>query len=99
MMKVWKKQGSLQSMIAVIVCACYLSSAVAAPIKLACIGDSITMGIGSSDYYRKSYPGVLMTLLGSAYAVQNDGISSINVRGYSTTSGFASARIFSAAEY
>ncbi|MCE9612830.1 MAG: chitobiase/beta-hexosaminidase C-terminal domain-containing protein [Lentisphaerae bacterium] len=36
------------------------------PIKVACIGDSITAG---------AYPGLLQTLLGAAYQVENDGVS------------------------
>jgi acyl-CoA thioesterase I len=86
-----QKHNSLRGIIAVIACACYMTSSIAAPIKLACIGDSITMGIGSTDYWRKSYPGVLMTLLGTGYDVQNYGISSMNVRGYSSTAIFTQA--------
>lgn len=47
----------------------------ATPIKVACIGDSITYGSGSSDRSTKSYPAVLQTLLGSNYEVKNFGVS------------------------
>lgn len=47
----------------------------ATPIKVACIGDSITYGAGSSDRTTKAYPAVLQTLLGANYEVRNFGVS------------------------
>jgi lysophospholipase L1-like esterase len=41
------------------------------PAHVACVGDSITFGVGAS----KPYPQQLQALLGAAYAVQNDGHS------------------------
>jgi lysophospholipase L1-like esterase len=46
----------------------------ATPIKIACIGTSITFGYGG-----RSYTIPLATLLGAGYAVQNDGVSSTTV--------------------
>ena len=43
--------------------------------SIACVGDSITYGAGSTNYNEKSYPSVLQTLLGSAYTVTNYGFS------------------------
>ena len=43
--------------------------------NIACVGDSITYGAGSTNYNEKSYPSVLQTLLGSSYTVTNYGFS------------------------
>lgn len=45
------------------------------PIKVACIGDSITYGAGIEDRDNDSYPAQLQRLLGSAYDVRNFGFS------------------------
>jgi acyl-CoA thioesterase I len=45
-----------------------------AQIKVACIGNSITQGVGVSTS-SQAYPAVLQTLLGTSYQVQNDGVS------------------------
>lgn len=45
----------------------------AAPIRVACLGDSITEGAGTSDPARESYPAQLAALLGSDYEVRNFG--------------------------
>lgn len=52
-----------------------LPNALAAQIKVACIGDSITYGIGTSDPAAKSYPAVLQQLFGSNYIINNYGVS------------------------
>lgn len=49
------------------------SEADASVIKVACVGDSITWGNGSSS--GKSYPAQLRELLGSAFEVKNFGVS------------------------
>ena len=49
------------------------SEANASVIKVACVGDSITEGIGASS--GKSYPAQLRELLGSAFEVKNFGVS------------------------
>jgi sialate O-acetylesterase len=43
------------------------------PIRVACIGDSITEGVGASDKARTSYPVVLQELLGNSFEVRNFG--------------------------
>ena len=45
------------------------------PLRVACIGDSITEGSGSSDRATASYPAVLQKLLGDGYVVGNFGRS------------------------
>jgi len=45
------------------------------PIRVACIGDSITFGAGIRDRKRNSYPAVLGRLLGEKYQVRNFGVS------------------------
>ncbi|MGI6270315.1 MAG: GDSL-type esterase/lipase family protein [Candidatus Howiella sp.] len=44
----------------------------AAPVKVACVGDSITEGVGSSS--GNSYPSQLQKLLGDAFEVKNFGV-------------------------
>jgi len=46
-----------------------------AQIKVACVGDSITAGAGSSNAGQTSYPPVLQKQLGSGYNVTNYGVS------------------------
>jgi alpha-L-fucosidase len=45
------------------------------PIKIACIGDSITFGAGIQDREHSSWPALLGSLLGPNYTVQNAGVS------------------------
>lgn len=45
------------------------------PIRVACVGDSITFGFTSSDASRHSYPSQLQNLLGDGYTVANYGKS------------------------
>jgi acyl-CoA thioesterase-1 len=44
------------------------------PIRVACVGDSITYGSGIDDRDKNSYPAVLGRLLGKEYAVRNFGV-------------------------
>ncbi len=46
-----------------------------APIKVACIGNSITYGSGISDRPRDSYPSQLARMLGDNWEVRNFGVS------------------------
>jgi acyl-CoA thioesterase I len=50
-----------------------LSTQAAEPIKVACVGDSITQGVGAEP--GKSYPSQLQALLGDGYKVGNFGVS------------------------
>eukprot|EP01052_Picozoa_sp_SAG31_P033540 SAG31_NODE_3807_length_3864_cov_3.518459_2_plen_443_part_00 len=43
-------------------------------IQVACVGDSLTQGVGSSNPRKMSYPAKLQSKLGSKYAVTNLGI-------------------------
>ncbi|MFH1158870.1 MAG: GDSL-type esterase/lipase family protein [Pseudomonadota bacterium] len=45
------------------------------PIKVACIGDSITFGAGLAARKKDSYPAVLGRVLGNGYKVKNFGVS------------------------
>lgn len=45
------------------------------PVKVACVGDSITYGAGIKNRDRDSYPSVLGRLLGDKWAVRNFGVS------------------------
>src|SRR4030042_4576218 len=45
------------------------------PIRLACIGDSITFGYGIPDRDTNSYPAQLAVMLGSRWDVRNFGVS------------------------
>src|SRR5688500_19400804 len=48
---------------------------VAAQVKVACVGDSITEGSGLSNPAVESYPARLQRLLGTNYMVRNFGVS------------------------
>lgn len=50
-----------------------------APIRVACIGDSITYGMGLTDRARDSYPAVMQRILGPSYQVRNFGRSGADV--------------------
>jgi lysophospholipase L1-like esterase len=45
------------------------------PVKIACVGNSITYGSGIKNQFQNSYPGLLSQLLGEGYDVRNFGIS------------------------
>jgi len=46
------------------------------PIRIACVGDSITYGYLSSNPATKSYPAQLQAMLGDGYTVKNFGVNS-----------------------
>ena len=50
-----------------------MTARAAEPIKVACVGDSITQGSGAQK--GKSYPAQLQGLLGEGYLVGNFGVS------------------------
>ena len=52
-----------------------LPAMAAGPVRVACVGDSITYGAGIRDRANKSYPVQLGKLLGSGYEVKNFGNS------------------------
>jgi acyl-CoA thioesterase-1 len=67
----------------------------AGPVKLACVGDSITFGMGA----RKPYPTQLQALLGKAWEVKNFGVSGTTLlkggdNPYQKTTAFADAKAY-----
>ena len=56
-------------------CLGWCATLVASPIKVACIGDSITYGAGIANRAEDSYPAQLQKLLGKKYEVRNFGNS------------------------
>jgi len=44
------------------------------PVRIACVGDSITWGAGVDDPSQSSYPAVLQKLMGDGYEVRNFGM-------------------------
>jgi lysophospholipase L1-like esterase len=44
------------------------------PIRVACVGDSITQGVGTQNPNEESYPARLQTLLGKKWEVHNFGV-------------------------
>ena len=52
-----------------------LTSCQKEPVRVACVGDSITFGHGIKDRENDAYPGVLRSLLGDKYDVRNFGVS------------------------
>jgi len=50
-----------------------VQGAAAAPVRVACIGDSITYGTAMTNRVAECYPAVLQRLLGSGYEVRNFG--------------------------
>ena len=53
-----------------------IASDIQRPIKVVCVGDSITQGTGAKDPANNSYPARLQKLLGTAYRVVNCGKAS-----------------------
>ncbi len=63
---------------ALVCCFCSMTSISkeqSAPVKVACIGDSITFGYGIKNRDQNSYPAQLGVLLGASYEVRNFGVS------------------------
>ena len=52
-----------------------LAGASPAPMRIACIGDSITFGAGIEGRENNSFPAQLGTMLGKTYEVKNFGVS------------------------
>jgi lysophospholipase L1-like esterase/pimeloyl-ACP methyl ester carboxylesterase len=70
-----------------------------APIKIACIGDSITFGHGIQDRETNSYPAQLERMLGPGYMVKNFGVNSATLlkkgnKPYWSLPRFAEAQAF-----
>lgn len=70
-----------------------------AKVKVACVGDSITFGSGTSDPKTRSYPAVLQQLLGDRYDVRNFGHGGTRMMSetelpYVTVPEYAAAKAF-----
>src|SRR4051812_1868247 len=48
-----------------------------APIRVACVGDSITFGYGIKDRDHNSYPAQLGVMLGNKWEVRNFGVNGV----------------------
>ncbi|WP_298717635.1 GDSL-type esterase/lipase family protein [Chitinophaga sp.] len=55
--------------------ACWHSAAAQSPVRIACVGNSITYGSGVADRDHNSYPAQLQNMLGKGYTVGNFGQS------------------------
>lgn len=62
-------------LIIISVVALLLSACQSQPIRVACVGDSITFGHGIKDREHDAYPGLLSAKLGDKYDVRNFGVS------------------------
>lgn len=51
-------------------------------VKVACVGDSITAGVGAKNRKAQNYPAQLQALLGDKYTVKNFGVSGIQTQNY-----------------
>lgn len=72
---------------------------IAAPIRVACVGDSITYGAAIQDRATNNYPAVLGRLLGAEYDVKNFGVNGATLlkngdKPYWKQSAFAAAKNF-----
>lgn len=70
-------------------------------IKVACVGDSITQGVGVLNADKDSYPAVLQSFLGRKYVVGNFGVSSCSalktaVHPYTDTEAYSQSLKFDA---
>ena len=65
------------AILAVVLCGC--ASQVKSPVRVACVGDSITFGSGVDGRVSNAYPAVLQRLLGEKYVVKNFGVSGMTL--------------------
>lgn len=61
--------------LAVLVAALFVCFPALAIKKIACVGASITEGVGTEPRSQKSFPAQLQTLLGNEYTIYNYGVS------------------------
>ena len=78
---------------------CVATNLAAAPIRVACVGDSITYGAAIQDRVNNNYPVVLDRLLGAGYDVKNFGVNGATLlkkgdKPYWKESAFAAAKKF-----
>ena len=65
----------MRSIFIILLGTAWAGSSIAEPIRVACVGDSITFGAGIRDRKNKSYPAQLSGILGKGYEVKNFGNS------------------------
>jgi acyl-CoA thioesterase I len=58
-----------------LICLASLAGVLASPIRLACVGDSITWGYGISNRADNCYPAQLAVMLGTNWEVRNFGVN------------------------
>lgn len=58
-----------------LILAASMAAVMAAPVRLACVGDSITWGYGIHDRAHNSYPAQLAVMLGTNWEVRNFGVN------------------------
>lgn len=63
------------------------------PIRVACVGDSITAGFGLADP-ASTYPAQLQSALGSGYLVENFGVNGAAAADYADTPAYAASLEF-----
>jgi acyl-CoA thioesterase I len=66
---------SLVTLFALLLCLAGCATHPSGPVRVACVGDSITFGSGVEGRESNSYPAVLQRLLGGNFEVQNFGVS------------------------
>ncbi len=64
------------------------------PVRVACVGDSITAGVGARNRRTQTYPAQLGDILGDKYKVVNFGVSGIMMTNYKTHRNFKKAQEF-----
>ena len=70
---------SITRCLTIVIATITVLSSVAKPIRVACVGDSITAGYALSNPGKQSYPAQLQKLLGDGYTVMNFGNSGTTV--------------------
>ncbi|MHC4250786.1 MAG: GDSL-type esterase/lipase family protein [Planctomycetota bacterium] len=64
------------------------------PIRVACVGDSITAGVGARNRRTQTYPAQLGDILGDGYKVVNFGVSGIMMTSYKRHRNFQKVKDF-----
>ncbi|GAB6011458.1 GDSL-type esterase/lipase family protein [Viscerimonas tarda] len=69
------------------------------PLKIACVGNSITAGVGASDRVKKGYVGIFSQLMGEKFDIQNFGVSGATAsrntyKAYDKTDKYTAAKEF-----
>jgi len=81
-----KKRKNMNRRLFIILCSAVISlssmAVNAKPIKIACIGDSITFGARVKDPKKNAYPAQVQSILGPKYTVMNCGQNGIQMHGY-----------------